>query len=61
MTDIFQFQECLVEEYKRFSTSFTSICASDIRQVDGARGDVVLILTSGRRRLAAQRIQQVWQ
>ena len=42
MTDIFQFQESLVEEYKRFSTSFTSIRASDIRQVvEGAqeRGD----------------------
>lgn len=42
MTDIFKFQESLVEEYKRFSTSFTSIRASDIRQVVEAaqeRGD----------------------
>jgi superfamily II DNA/RNA helicase len=42
MTDVFKFQENLVEEYKRFSTSFTSIRAQDIRQVVGAaqeRGD----------------------
>ena len=42
MTDIFKFHEGLVEEYKRFSTSFTSIRAPDIRQVVEAareRGD----------------------
>lgn len=42
MTDIFKFHESLVEEYKRFSTSFTSIRAPDIRQVVEAareRGD----------------------
>ena len=38
MTDIFEFQTSLVEEYKRFSTSFTSIRAPDIREVvDAAR------------------------
>lgn len=42
MTDIFKFQTSLVEEYKRFSTSFTAIRAPDIRKiVDDAqeRGD----------------------
>ena len=33
MTDIFKFQESLVEEYKRFSASFTTIRAPDIREV----------------------------
>lgn len=42
MTDIFKFHEGLVEEYKRFSTSFTSIGAADIRlvvEVARDRGD----------------------
>ena len=38
MTDIFKFHESLVEEYKRFSTSFTSIRAPDIPVTGAAAG-----------------------